>query len=87
MNLPKDLESDAARLKEMLNKALAKAPKAELNEMVWRLVLSNLSKEEVEEAHRIVTKFLEFGIEFNIAPNFQIMAFIPAPLLNNKQNN
>lgn len=87
MNLPKDMESDTARLKEVLSKALTKAPKAELNEMIWRLVLSNLSKEEAEEIHKIVQKFLTYGVEFNIAPNFHIIAFIPTSLSNDKKSN
>lgn len=49
MNLPKELENDVVRLKEILNKAFAKASKKELNEMIWDMVVSNLPKEEAEE--------------------------------------
>ena len=84
MSLPKVKMIDSARLQEILEKALIKAPQKELNELIWKLVLENLSKEDAEEVGRIVDIFFMYGIEFNIRPNFQIVGSLPAGLAKGK---
>lgn len=87
MSLPKDFIDDAARLKVILEKALIEASKKELNELVWKLVLENLSREDAEEVGKITNKFFMYGIEFNIRPNFQIVGFMPASLTKDQKSN
>lgn len=79
MKLSKKLQEDIARLRESLKKALSQAPKEELNKMIWQLTVDNLPLKDAKEAILTINKFSERGIQFDIAPNFQIIAFIPIP--------